>query len=95
MLGSGQFGKVFLGHNSSKPEIKVAIKTLSKKELDVNKIKSEIQILSRLDHPNICKYYEAYDSPNNMYLIMEYCSGGHLLQRLGGELSKLSEDKAR
>jgi serine/threonine protein kinase len=46
VLGSGQFGKVFLGYNSSKPEIKVAIKTLSKKELDVNKIKSEIQILS-------------------------------------------------
>lgn len=28
VLGKGHYGKVLLGHNTSKPELKVAIKTL-------------------------------------------------------------------
>lgn len=32
-----------------------------------------------MDHPNIVKYYETYDDDKNIYLCMEYCSGGELL----------------
>ena len=32
----------------------------------------EIRILSRLQHPNIVRLFEAIDSPNYVYLIMEY-----------------------
>jgi calcium-dependent protein kinase len=73
-----------LGHSKTKPDLKVAIKTLEKKRIvaDVLKVKNEIQILSRLDHPNICRYYETYESPNYIYLVMEYCQGGDLFHRL-------------
>ena len=38
-------------------------------------IKEEIKILQTLDHPNIVKYYETFESEHYMYLVMEYCSG--------------------
>jgi serine/threonine protein kinase len=58
-------------------EFKVAVKTMNKKKIgdSLDKLKLEIKILSRLDHPNICKYYETYESPKHVYIIMEYCKG--------------------
>lgn len=75
---------MFLAHNTQHPEFKVAIKTIPKKKLGDNfdKIKEEIKILSKLDHPNICKYYETYESPKHVYLIMEYCGGGDLFDMI-------------
>ena len=45
-------------------------------------IKSEIAILSKLDHPNISKYYETYESPKHIYLVMEYCGGVDLFDKI-------------
>jgi calcium-dependent protein kinase len=42
----------------------------------------EINILTKLDHLNIVKYYEAYSDFKNIYLIMEYCSGGELFDKI-------------
>ena len=41
----------------------------------LDKLKLEIKILSRLHHPNICKYYETHESPKHVYIIMENCKG--------------------
>jgi calcium-dependent protein kinase len=38
--------------------------------------------MASLDHPNIVKYYETYDREDYLYLVMEYCSGGDLIDRL-------------
>ena len=64
--------------------MKVAIKTMPKKKIGdgLDKIKEEIKILARLDHPNICKYYETYESPKNIYLVMEYLGGGDLFDKI-------------
>lgn len=66
------------------PNFKVAIKVLNKERLKENilAIKEEVRILTRLDHPNIVKYYETYDDTKYMYLVMEYCSGGELFDRI-------------
>ena len=80
ILGSGNFGKVFLANNTQNLDFQVAIKAISKRKIgsSLENIKEEIKILSKLDHPNICKYYETYESPKHFYLIMEYCGGGDL-----------------
>ena len=34
----------------------------------------EVNILRKLDHPNIVKLYELYEDKKNYYLLMEYDS---------------------
>ena len=62
----------------------MAIKVLNKAKLKDNiaAIKEEVRILTKLDHPNIVKYYETYDDIKYMYLVMEYCSGGELFDKI-------------
>ena len=59
-------------------------------------LKDEISILSSLDHPNIVKYYETYESPNYLYVVMEYCHGGELFKQLVGADNReiFTEEKA-
>ena len=65
----------------------MAIKTIPKNKLGntIELIREEIEILRTLDHPNIIKYYESFESEKFMYIVMEYCSGGELFERLTGE----------
>ena len=48
-------------------------------------ILNEINILKQIDHPNVVKIFEFYNSEDAYYLITEYCEGG--------ELFKLISDK--
>jgi len=57
---------------------------------DLYLLKRELQILRKLDHPNIIKFYETYQDERYFYLVMEYCSGGELLDRIAKE-GRLSE----
>lgn len=45
-------------------------------------MKRELEILRTLDHPNIVKFYETYQDDKFFHLVMEYCSGGELLERI-------------
>lgn len=42
----------------------------------------EIEILMKLDHPNIIKFNEIYEDSKYFYLVQEFCSGGELLQAI-------------
>lgn len=37
-----------------------------------------MSVLSKLDHPNIIRFYEVYEYKNNQYLVMEFMEGGSL-----------------
>ena len=41
-------------------------------------MKTEIEILMKVDHPNIVKYYGTYEDKNNLNIVMELCTGGTL-----------------
>jgi len=47
----------------------------------LEELRNEISILQSLDHPNIVKAYEVYESKINIYLVLENCSGGDLYSR--------------
>ena len=42
----------------------------------------EIEIMCQLDHPNIIKLEEVYESEDFIYLVEELCTGGELFDRL-------------
>ena len=78
-LGKGGYGKVFQVRNKNTGQL-FACKKLSK--LNVNnliKFKREINILQKMDHPNIIKLYDLFESKNSLYLIMEECHGIHYI----------------
>ena len=81
-LGKGGYGKVFQVRNKKTGQL-YACKKLSK--LNVNnliKFRREINILVKMDHPNIIKLYDVFESQNSLYLIMEECHGGELFDRI-------------
>mmetsp|Transcript_16678 Transcript_16678/g.23614 ORF Transcript_16678/g.23614 Transcript_16678/m.23614 type:complete len:718 (-) Transcript_16678:3-2156(-) len=82
-LGSGGFGTVQIvtRHATGK---EFALKTV---ELDRVKDKKsfdffikEIEIMKNLDHPNIVRLQEVFHTPSYLFMIMDLCTGGNLLQ---------------
>ena len=77
---------------------KLAVKAFSKESAYSSKggkdaVVKEIEILRRLDHPNLLKLFEIFETDNSLYLIMEYIDGGcfsSLMKRSG----RISEEKA-
>jgi calcium-dependent protein kinase len=45
-------------------------------------LKREINCLRILDHPNIVKLFDLYEDQKYLNLVMEYCNGGELLERI-------------
>ena len=67
LLGDGAFSKVFLAESRKDSGGFAAVKIIDKQELckDEDKmflVDKEIEIMSQLDHPNIVRLYEVYES---------------------------------
>ena len=88
-LGKGSFGKVFQVRNKTTNKL-YACKKISKLNWSNPTFKKEIEILMRLDHPNIIKLYEVFESDNSIYLIMEECFGGELFDKILQRIKKNS-----
>ena len=96
-IGSGGFAKVVLGTHIPTGE-KVAIKIMDKEqilsdELNKERVLSEIAILKIVRHNNIIKLYEVMETPQKIYLVMEYCDGGELFDYIVSK-QHLSEKQA-
>ncbi|ENN70683.1 5'-AMP-activated protein kinase catalytic subunit alpha-2 [Dendroctonus ponderosae] len=96
-LGVGTFGKVKIGEHQLTKH-KVAVKILNRqkiKSLDVvGKIRREIQNLKLFRHPHIIKLYQVISTPTDIFMIMEYVSGGELFDYIVKN-GKLQEYEAR
>ena len=91
LLGEGSFGVVYKGSHLASQAV-VAIKIIPKMSNDddeSDKIKSEIDILSRCDSPYIVGYFECFNKAaiskkqGEMWIVMEYCVGGSMSDLLG------------
>ena len=81
-LGSGGFGRVFLAQEKVSKR-QVAIKQLlSKNKSEQADIIHEIEIVSKFENPNIVTYYHHFYEENILFLVMEYCSGGSLRDKI-------------
>ena len=45
-------------------------------------LKNEIQLMQKLDHPNIVKYYETYNLKEYIFMVMELCPNGDLYSKI-------------
>eukprot|EP00382_Lankesteria_abbotti_P000717 CAMPEP_0113844434 /NCGR_PEP_ID=MMETSP0372-20130328/236_1 /TAXON_ID=340204 /ORGANISM="Lankesteria abbotti" /LENGTH=637 /DNA_ID=CAMNT_0000813439 /DNA_START=216 /DNA_END=2129 /DNA_ORIENTATION=- /assembly_acc=CAM_ASM_000359 len=82
-LGAGSFGEVHLVAERVSGLVRVCkIVNKDKAAIPIEQIQAEIEVLKSLDHPNIIKVFEVYEDYNSMYIIMELCEGGELLDRI-------------
>lgn len=91
ILGGGRFGQVHkcVENSSGLTLAAKVIKARSQKEREV--VKNEIQVMNNLDHANLIKLYAAYESRNDIILVLEYVAGGELFDRIIDENHTLME----
>ena len=81
VIGKGSYGKVLLVKKNDDDQI-YAMKVLKKKAMikrnQVTHIKAERRIMELIDHPFIVKLRYAFQSPQKLYMVMDYCPGGEL-----------------
>ncbi len=83
-LGDGSYGTVYLAVNIMTKQ-NIAMKKINKvkeNEIDDMEIKNEIEILKKLDHPNIVKIIEFYSTPKAYYIITDFCACGELYNQI-------------
>jgi len=60
-----------------------AIRTICKRRIrDIKSFKREVAIMKQLDHPHIIKLHETIEDPQNVHMVVEYCGGGDLFDRI-------------
>jgi len=83
-LGRGGFSIVREGRNRSTGE-KVAVKFIEKKFVDQEELKllqREIDIMARVQHTNVLRLYEIFDTDSKLSLVMELVNGGELFYKI-------------
>jgi serine/threonine protein kinase len=82
-LGRGGGGVVFKARNRLMPGRYVALKTLDVRNLHYTpetlaRFRREIEIVSRLDHPNLVRALDVIHTRSHWYLVLEYVPGQDL-----------------
>ena len=86
-IGSGTYSKVQLVQHKINLSIR-AMKVIKKKkkkgtnQTNEHDVYKEVNLLIKMDHPNIVKIFEFYNGEKEYYLIMEYCEGGELFDKI-------------
>ncbi|XP_075514916.1 CDPK-related kinase 5-like [Primulina tabacum] len=101
-VGRGHFGYTCRA-KFKKGELKgqeVAVKVIPKTKMTtaiaIEDVRKEVKILRALTgHSNLIQFYDAYEDHDNVYVVMELCEGGELLDRILSRGGKYSEDDAK
>ena len=84
IIGEGRFSKVYLFKNKNNDLYYALKKILVNKILesgnDINIIKREINIHSRLSHENIVQFYSVKEEFNEVSILLEYCKNGSIFE---------------
>ncbi|XP_062154872.1 serine/threonine-protein kinase ATG1a isoform X3 [Alnus glutinosa] len=95
-IGSGSFAVVWRSRHRHSG-VEVAVKEINRKQLNPKvseNLLKEISILSTINNPNIIRLFEAIETEDRIYLVLEYCDGGDLADYIHRH-SKVSETVAR
>jgi calcium-dependent protein kinase len=84
-LGSGINGAVYLAHRRGGSSERFAVKTfnLSRMDSDAETLfRNEVEISLSMDHPNVARVVDVYDTGKELSLVMECMDGGELFDRV-------------
>lgn len=70
-----------------------AVKIVDKNSTGRQEMFDEINVMSKLSHPNIVNFKEIFDRKDGYYVVLEYITGGELFDRII-ELQRYSEKEA-
>lgn len=101
-VGRGHFGYTCSakGKKGSLKGLDVAVKIIPKSKMAtaiaIEDARREVKILRALAGlKNLVQFYDAYEDEENVYVVMELCKGGELLDRILSRGGKYSEDDAK
>ncbi|KAK2904613.1 hypothetical protein Q8A67_006412 [Cirrhinus molitorella] len=85
MVGQGAFGRALLvKHRRGDAQLcvikEINLRQLSSRDKDASR--KEVTLLSKMKHPNIVAFYKSFYDRNNLYILMEYCDAGDLMNRI-------------
>ncbi|XP_056127344.1 serine/threonine-protein kinase Nek5 [Rhinichthys klamathensis goyatoka] len=85
-VGQGAFGSALLvKHRHGGDELLYVIKEIHLRQLsarDKDASRKEVTLLSKMRHPNIVAFYKSFYDRDNLYILMEYCDAGDLMNRI-------------
>lgn len=95
VLGKGSFGAAWLINRKDDGSQFVAkeIRLAGLKQAEKENAKHEIDVLSRLHHPNITRYVEHFEHRGSLFIVMEYADGGDLYTKVKSQKGKLLSEK--
>lgn len=101
-VGRGHFGYTCSakGKKGSLKGHDVAVKVIPKSKMTtaiaIEDVRREVKMLQALTgHKNLVQFYDAYEDNENVYVVMELCKGGELLDRILSRGGKYLEDDAK
>ncbi|CAA0840933.1 CDPK-related kinase 5 [Striga hermonthica] len=101
-VGRGHFGYTCRA-KFKKGELKgqeIAVKVIPKAKMTtaiaIEDVRKEVKILRALTgHSNLIQFYDAFEDHDNVYIVMELCEGGELLDRILSRGGKYAEEDAK
>ncbi|KAM5135553.1 myosin light chain kinase 2, skeletal/cardiac muscle [Mantella aurantiaca] len=91
ILGGGRFGEVHVC-TEKVTGMQLVSKVLKvHSEQDKEMALNEINVMNQLDHRNLIQMFDAIETPNEIFLLLEYVGGGELFERIIDDRFQLME----
>lgn len=104
----GQFGRAVLAVKRTADggvdkSVQYAVKVINKARFARNRkhaaqvyesFRGEIEVMKKMEHPNIIKFHEVFEEPLHLFIVMELCTGGELFDRITARRNYSEKDAA-
>ncbi|XP_047338264.1 CDPK-related kinase 3 [Impatiens glandulifera] len=101
-VGRGHFGHTCQAvvRKGDLKDLAVAVKIISKAKMttaiSIEDVRREVKILKALSgHKHLVRYFDACEDTNNIYIVMDLCEGGELLDRILSRGGRYPEHDAK
>lgn len=96
IIGYGTYGIVRQAKLKNGNDKLYAVKTLEKSAMgsNIETLRNELDILRKLDHPNIIKLYGVYEDKKYIHIITNLCKGGDLVDAIISRYGYSEEEAA-